>query len=237
MKREPVFRPVFVTVLLACSLILFCSAQGYGQDTQINYNTYYRYPFSVGLQYQSLTPFADYGSNFNIFDLSALLRWPFLKTPVLVPSAESRSQLWMNLELWAWIPELASRWNVSIGVSVNEHGQLSVNWGWHDLATGRHRGGSFPGRLDTWYDLRVDVRRRSTTTLRIDFYVDDLLVFSGVPTESGHLLDPASHRRQRVMGSAGGWGAERGGPGASFWVFMDSFYLYPKWTIESNRSG
>jgi len=67
--------------------MLGMTAQTLAQDQQINYNTYYRYPVSIGVEYQNLTPFANYGGNYNIFDLSALVRWPFLKTPVLVPMA------------------------------------------------------------------------------------------------------------------------------------------------------
>jgi len=74
-------------------LVLFFTIAAYSATAQekihtaeVNYNTYYRYPFSVGVEYQSLTPFGDYGNNYNIYEISAHIRWPFLKTPLLQPT-------------------------------------------------------------------------------------------------------------------------------------------------------
>ena len=55
-------------VLLALGFILSAPA-GQAQNADLNYNTYYRYPVSIGVEYQSLSPFANYGVD------QALGRW------------------------------------------------------------------------------------------------------------------------------------------------------------------
>ncbi len=84
-KRNFLYRMGLIISIIAA--IPFFTIRAYGQVTEIDYNTYYRYPLSIGMEYQNLTPFADYGSNYNIFDLSARIRWPFLKSSVFIPTA------------------------------------------------------------------------------------------------------------------------------------------------------
>lgn len=50
-----------------------------------NLNEYYRFPVSVGVEYQSLTPFSSYNTDFNIIDLSGEVRYPIPSIPVLQP--------------------------------------------------------------------------------------------------------------------------------------------------------
>ena len=59
---------------------------GFGQAA-VDYNAYYRFPVSVGVEYQSLSPFATYGGSFNLFDLSVAARLPLPALPVLQPAA------------------------------------------------------------------------------------------------------------------------------------------------------
>ena len=73
-----------VMLLLLC--FLFAAALASPQAPVLNYNSYYRFPLSLGVEYQSLSPFAAYGSQYNIFDLSANLRWPIPAVPVLQPT-------------------------------------------------------------------------------------------------------------------------------------------------------
>jgi hypothetical protein len=68
---------------------LFNVALAFPQSTELNYNTYYRFPLSLGVEYQSLTPFTAYGSQYNIFDLSVQLRWPIPSLPVLQPTLKA----------------------------------------------------------------------------------------------------------------------------------------------------
>ncbi|MDA3941603.1 MAG: hypothetical protein PF693_20230 [Spirochaetia bacterium] len=62
-------------IALLSYLILLSLQLIFSQSITINYNDYYHFPFSVGVEYQNLSPFADYASVYNIFDLSANLRW------------------------------------------------------------------------------------------------------------------------------------------------------------------
>ena len=49
-------------VVLSLLCFLFAATLAFPQSTELNYNTYYRFPLSVDVEYQSLTPFAAYGS-------------------------------------------------------------------------------------------------------------------------------------------------------------------------------
>jgi hypothetical protein len=63
-------------------------ATGYAQDTKTDYNRYYRYPLSLGAQYQSLTALGSYRSSYDLYDISALIRYPLPKLPSLQPSLQ-----------------------------------------------------------------------------------------------------------------------------------------------------
>jgi hypothetical protein len=65
----------------------FATIQGYGQERGVDYNTYYQFPISCGIEYQMLNPFGSYGGTFNIFDISAQVRYPIPTLPVLQPTA------------------------------------------------------------------------------------------------------------------------------------------------------
>ncbi len=71
---------ILIMVLILISTTLFA------QDAAINYNTHYRFPVSIGVEYQSLSPFAEYGSTFNIYEVSGALRVPIPPVPVLQPT-------------------------------------------------------------------------------------------------------------------------------------------------------
>jgi len=73
-------------ILLTLFILTFATIQVYSQETEIDYNSYYRFPFSVGVEYQGLSPFADYGSSYNIYEIAAYLRWPIPRIPVLQPT-------------------------------------------------------------------------------------------------------------------------------------------------------
>ncbi|MBL8966548.1 MAG: tetratricopeptide repeat protein [Spirochaetaceae bacterium] len=59
------------------------------QDRGLDLNTYYHYPFSIGGQYQSLSPFGNYRSAFDLYDLAAVLRYPLPRLPTLQPSLQA----------------------------------------------------------------------------------------------------------------------------------------------------
>jgi len=70
-------------------LLLFFGAValGFSQSRTLDYNIYYRFPLSVGLEYQTLYPFALYASRYTIFDVDLYIRWPIPRFPVLQPIA------------------------------------------------------------------------------------------------------------------------------------------------------
>ncbi|MBN1837299.1 MAG: tetratricopeptide repeat protein [Spirochaetales bacterium] len=56
------------------------------QQEPADFNHYYRYNLSVGAEYQSLSPFGDYGVEYSsLYDLSAILRIPLPSLPSLYP--------------------------------------------------------------------------------------------------------------------------------------------------------
>ncbi len=63
----------------------FSAAIAFPQKAEQSLNNYYRFPLSLALEYQNLSPFSGYGSPFNVFDLSAALRWPLPARPMLQP--------------------------------------------------------------------------------------------------------------------------------------------------------
>ena len=110
MRIKSVHNIIRASVLLV--FILFCaliaqSQEEIKQEVQktIDYNVFYRFPFSSGVEYQSLTPFNDYGMDFTIYDFSAVLRLPLPFFPSLQPLAQGGmiqfvSQDRLNPEKW-----------------------------------------------------------------------------------------------------------------------------------------
>ena len=74
---------VFIFITFLCFYLT--PALSFSQEKKLNLNTYYRYLLSVGIEYQIFSPFAEYGSNYNIFEVSANVRWPIPPVPVLQP--------------------------------------------------------------------------------------------------------------------------------------------------------
>jgi len=72
---------------LHLGLLLCAAALGFPQTRGIDYNSYYQFPLAVGVEYQNLSPFAAYGSSYNIFDLGLNVRWPIRRAPVWQPAA------------------------------------------------------------------------------------------------------------------------------------------------------
>ena len=78
-----------ILFLIVSGILFFTplfAIQAFSQESSINYNQYYRYPFSIGIEYQNLSSFKDYGNDFNIYEIAAHFRWPFLKTPLFIPT-------------------------------------------------------------------------------------------------------------------------------------------------------
>lgn len=80
----------------ALTLVLAILASGNSQaqsaDSRVNYNTAYRYPFSIGLELQFVEPMTffgtEFGGNFNLLDIAAQARFPIPRVPSLQPLAK-----------------------------------------------------------------------------------------------------------------------------------------------------
>lgn len=72
---------------LKLSIIIFiCSrAAVYGQSPDVDYNTLYRYPVSIGAEYLGLNPANDFGFDASLTEISGALRIPFPSLPQLQP--------------------------------------------------------------------------------------------------------------------------------------------------------
>jgi tetratricopeptide (TPR) repeat protein len=53
------------------------------QEQKVDFNDRYRFPLSIGLEYQTLTPLRTYNGDYSIFELSADVRHPLPRWPVL----------------------------------------------------------------------------------------------------------------------------------------------------------
>jgi hypothetical protein len=91
--REPAVFSVRGGGVLAL-LVLFCMGgqHGFSQAAageQVNFNEYYKFPLSVGVLYQSFTPFSEYpaqsGAPFTIYGLSGSFRVPLPFFPIIQP--------------------------------------------------------------------------------------------------------------------------------------------------------
>ena len=70
-------------------ILLSCAGLAFPQE-DVDLNQYYRFPFSLGVAYQNLSPFGDYGTDFNsYFDLSAVFKLPIPRIPVLQPLVQT----------------------------------------------------------------------------------------------------------------------------------------------------
>ncbi len=79
------FLAVMIYVLLFTGVGVLVFSQETGQKEAINYNTFYQFPFSVGVNYQSLSPLSDYGEDYAINDISFFALYPLPKLPLIQP--------------------------------------------------------------------------------------------------------------------------------------------------------
>lgn len=79
---------------LTLVLAILASGNSHAQsaDSRVNYNTAYRYPFSIGLELQFVEPMTffgtEFGGNFNLLDIAAQARFPIPRVPSLQPLAK-----------------------------------------------------------------------------------------------------------------------------------------------------
>jgi hypothetical protein len=96
------------------------------EDPKVDLNSYYRFPFSVGVSYQALSPLGDYRTGFDLYDLSAVFRYPLPLFPTVQPilqagllefSPRSTDTKWEHKDLYALIgASYANRFNSTFEV-------------------------------------------------------------------------------------------------------------------------
>ena len=88
---KPILRILSVTILQCVVFIVALSNMSFAQESSINYNQVYRFPASVGVEIQFVSPLilfgTDYKGKFSVVDVSLSGRFPLAKIPVLHPLA------------------------------------------------------------------------------------------------------------------------------------------------------
>jgi tetratricopeptide (TPR) repeat protein len=126
-------------VLLPLLIVLCAATSSYGQQATIDLNSYYRFPLSLGVEYQSLTPLVayPYGSPYSLFDLGLSIRWPLPFLPVLQPALrvgltrfDSQSQSeplkWDHTDIYGMLGlEYAHRFAKNFEIGANLFGGVS----------------------------------------------------------------------------------------------------------------
>jgi hypothetical protein len=94
-------------IVSVLSAVLALTAAGaFAQST--NLSSYYRFPFSIEVEYQSLTPFGAFGKDFNIYSLLASFRLPIPGLPQLQPMAQLGYGQFDDRSVPAWSHQLYS---------------------------------------------------------------------------------------------------------------------------------
>ncbi|MBT3271896.1 MAG: hypothetical protein HN368_01980, partial [Spirochaetales bacterium] len=82
-------------------LFLAAGSSGFSQSTELNLDDHYKFPFSFGVEYQSLSPLGDFGGtgmDITAFDIGAVFRYPLPFLPVIQPILQLGA---MNFDLAA----------------------------------------------------------------------------------------------------------------------------------------
>lgn len=119
---------------LLFSLIILTPILCFSQSNSVDYNDYYKFPLSLGIEYQNLSPFADYASVYNIFDLSANLKWPVPSKPVFQPTLRLGMMQFDNQDLTEPLKWDSTHWYGMIGAAYANRFQKNFEIGGELLA-------------------------------------------------------------------------------------------------------
>ena len=72
-----------VVTFLLCLLVVSPTLRA--QERSVDYNEYYRFPLSIGIEYQSLSPFTEYKKNYSIFEFATNILIPIPTVPSVQP--------------------------------------------------------------------------------------------------------------------------------------------------------
>lgn len=111
----------------------------------------------------------------------------------MIPSGNTASDFFVNLAVFTWMPEFENDpyWSAQIHVAKGTGESYWVGCGWPEKKTQDYVGDTREIQPNTWYELRMDIQRFGSLELLISFYLDNELLFSGIPGESNVLLDPS----------------------------------------------
>ncbi|MBN2532640.1 MAG: hypothetical protein JXB88_07105 [Spirochaetales bacterium] len=79
----------YITIIVIVFLTFFTNP-GYTIENNEpkDLNQYYRFPLSFGIEYETLSPFNDYGAWYNVYEISVNVRYPLPFLPTLQPSIQ-----------------------------------------------------------------------------------------------------------------------------------------------------
>lgn len=72
-------------IVIAFLCLLMVNLPLGAQQRSVDYNQYYRFPLSIGVEYQSLSPFAEYKKDYNIFEVASNILVPLPRLPSIQP--------------------------------------------------------------------------------------------------------------------------------------------------------
>jgi len=75
--------------LVLILIILSGTHNSFAQSAEVDYNTYYQFPLSLGIEYQSLKPFSEYSTDFIVYELSGTARYPLPFNPKFQPLVQA----------------------------------------------------------------------------------------------------------------------------------------------------
>ena len=84
MKLNPASYRNLVLILIMLSGV----HNSFAQSAEVDFNTYYQFPLSLGVEYQSLKPFGEYSTDFLVYELSGTARYPLPSRPMFQPLAQ-----------------------------------------------------------------------------------------------------------------------------------------------------
>jgi len=108
---------LFLILLLLLSAPLYSQSQPGTGSVSSNLNSYYRFPFSLSAEYESLSPFGTYGATFNAYQISGLLRWPIPPLPVVQPTFKAGMMQFDSRDLSEPAKWSHSNWFAALGIS------------------------------------------------------------------------------------------------------------------------
>jgi len=79
------FNPASCRNLVLILIMLLGAHNSFAQSAEVDYNTYYQFPLSLGIEYQSLKPFGEYSADFIVYELSGMARYPLPSRPMFQP--------------------------------------------------------------------------------------------------------------------------------------------------------